>query len=310
MTFEIKADEESEEKISKNENNNKEEKRNVQNQEQVEDSPKHIIENEPDEEKQHETKNNKVEINGQNLNAPQQDSITNLNKFDSDNLITCNPTPSSMLQLAIQHYLLFAREHVDIFVWSCVIINKKVVIPFVSGLRFGFSSTPSASTGTGVSANSPNNNANNQPEEIKPKKLIIETIDSNNRLSELQKIKLVSFSIWNSNMDLNCDPRSPLLLKEVCYTVSAHTQLLQRENLRANSSFSFSSNSLSLIDSLEKKGKKKLTINTNVVPTIGQIPHQIISSNSINNSPSSEKVQQKTVFNASASEQNIGLSEA
>lgn len=222
------------------------------------------------------------------------------NEFDNDSLWTCNPIPSSIMQLSIQHLLLFAREHVDVRVWRCVLYvnGKKIVIPFISGVRLGFTSGNQTAASAQGAAGSAANSA--QVEENKPKRLIIETTNSMNETSDPQKVKLVSFSIWNANMELNCDPRSPLLLKEVCYTVSAHTQLMQRENLAANSSYSYSSNKLSLIDSQDKKTKKRLSVNTNAVPFTNMGQSAIQQGQIISPQPSQQAAQATSSPNLSS----------
>jgi hypothetical protein len=94
-----------------------------------------------------------------------------------------------MLQFSIQHYLMFARESITVQVWQCTLTlkEKPVVVPFVTGLRFGGVPTRDGS----------------------PRRFEIQRPDS-----PMDRVKLFDLYVWAVNDALYIRPQDPSLVME------------------------------------------------------------------------------------------------
>ncbi|OHS92822.1 hypothetical protein TRFO_40865 [Tritrichomonas foetus] len=118
-----------------------------------------------------------------------------------------NPSPSAMLQFSIQHFLLYARKRINVYVWKCIISQKEkeIIIPFISSLQIGTNNTSNGKNGQ-----SKNPDANLQAFDI-------ESTLINGEIITEEKVKTSTISLWNVNTDLNVDPRDDTLLREYFY---------------------------------------------------------------------------------------------
>jgi hypothetical protein len=121
---------------------------------------------------------------------------------DCDNHIWFGvPSPSSILQFGIQHYIAFAREALIVRVWKCIIVvdGNTMVVPFIGSLHIGtLFNTP----GT--------------PKDPPPLlKLIIKKQLYGGAIEEPDKCKVFALALWAANGPRKVSPQDPYLRQEV-----------------------------------------------------------------------------------------------
>ena len=121
------------------------------------------------------------------------------NQPSETNVWYANPSPSVVLQFAIQHYLLFANYTCSCYVWSAVLEynDNLITVPFITSLHVGtqFSS---------------GNFVDQDEKKIKPKKFSIETdISKTPRV-----VDVTSIVLWNVNVEERIKPNDRMLLLE------------------------------------------------------------------------------------------------
>ena len=137
------------------------------------------------------------------------------------NIWFANPSPSVILQLAIQHYLLFAKYSCNCYVWQAILEfdNSLITVPFITSLHIG----TQFANGKFV-----------DPDEkkIKSRKFAIEiAIDSNEQRSKSSIQDFTSLVFWNVNADERVRPNDKILLLETANETSKTEIKLSRDKL-------------------------------------------------------------------------------
>lgn len=136
------------------------------------------------------------------------------NEFHED-VYFSDPSPSKMMQFGLNHFLLYARSYVDVYVWKCVIEMENetimIIVPFISSLHFGNHFT--------------NKQTGPFPEDT-PKIYTVnmKTIDVDNN-EEVSSKKISSLAIWNANAELHVRPNDGWLFLE---TISKPTMTVRK----------------------------------------------------------------------------------
>lgn len=138
--------------------------------------------------------------------APTLNSVSQTNfplivfeKQCSPNIWFSNPSPSAMIQNAIQDYLMFAQNMVSCYVWKAVLQfdQKSITVPFITSLHIGVQ----FSRGRFVDAE--------YSKKIKTKKVLI-SYDS----VEVAPYEITSVALWNVDARLKIRPSDPTLIME------------------------------------------------------------------------------------------------
>ena len=134
-------------------------------------------------------------------------NLINSNDFLNNNhLWFTTPSPSTLIQFSIQHYLLFAQNYINFNIWKAILEydEKNIVIPFITSLQIG------------------NQFLNNKlNDSIKSKNALI------NLNNEEISLKFTSLIIWNINENLNIHPNQNQLLLE--YLNDLNIDIIDRE---------------------------------------------------------------------------------
>jgi hypothetical protein len=102
------------------------------------------------------------------------------------------PSPASLFQFALQHYLLFAREALPVRVWGAQlhIESQMVTVPFIASLQIRTGDVPALSTFE-----------------------VSRTLVGSNQSQQLT-LRLTGITIWNVNRELGIAPQDPYLIMQ------------------------------------------------------------------------------------------------
>lgn len=138
-------------------------------------------------------------------------AIVDDTKYSDNHLWFTNPSPSVIMQFAVQHYLYFAQNYCDVFVWQAQLEyeNQTIVVPWISSVHIGTQFCKEF--------------AKDQNKQ-KPGTLVLDN-------SPEIKSKFTSIAIWNANPFINTRPDQNLLFIEVINEPTIVTANTQREEL-------------------------------------------------------------------------------
>ena len=117
-----------------------------------------------------------------------------------------DPSPMNVFRFGVQHFLLFARNYVDIFIWKVVLVldtpeKPSVVVPLIGSLHIG-NLLCNATTGTFTT------------DITKARSFNITTTDCHDVVQDTACHKITSIALWNCDEDTGMRPTDGWLLME------------------------------------------------------------------------------------------------